>query len=517
MGDRPLRRRALVSPGDKVVIKTNIVQPSFGAVGHAGRGIITDARIMRHVAERVREIIGFDPPADLKVIDTTLSQANGGPEDPSAKEYGNSFYACRVERTGDATVDADDYCYDLNFDGILDGTSQATLVNLDAVHEADRFTTVVATESLGALTIYLPKFLRTPEQAAQAGKADADEYCDVFIGLPIIKSHATAGFTGAIKLHYGLRNWEDMGDGASKGRGHGGGWYHSGTSGGRDNVQNGHFLDQYLCALHQARSYDFVLMDCLTGNRRGPNQVSNGFVDFIYMNALLASDNLIAIDTVGALFAGYDPASAELIAQGALDGLGTNRPPWIRIIGNDSFYKHREAIRAFYQPQSRYPFENNWGGAYVMNDFQAPTVSMGKRANAGGGIYDFSYSATESGLADLGVARVELIIDGELVAYFNENADGAATFSLDLSGYSSRQHTYQVVVWDNAFNCSVSDVKTFGADVDASGGAVNAADLQTVINKLLGQPVEHDCDINSDGAINATDVQLVVNAALGLW
>ena len=46
--------------------------------------------------------------------------------------------------------------------------------------------------------------------------------------------------------------------------------------------------------------------------------------------------------------------------------------------------------------------------------------------------------------------------------------------------------------------------------------AVNAIDVQLVINEALGIATGFSCDINWDGNVNAVDVQLVINAALGI-
>ncbi|GAG31135.1 unnamed protein product, partial [marine sediment metagenome] len=86
---------AIISPGDKVVIKVNIVDPSAGASGDKGRGIITDPRIVRHVAEKVRAIIGTGGTADLKVVDATFDHS----PDPSRKGNAHSFYWAHLERT----------------------------------------------------------------------------------------------------------------------------------------------------------------------------------------------------------------------------------------------------------------------------------------------------------------------------------------------------------------------------------------------------------------------------------
>lgn len=53
------------------------------------------------------------------------------------------------------------------------------------------------------------------------------------------------------------------------------------------------------------------------------------------------------------------------------------------------------------------------------------------------------------------------------------------------------------------------------ADVDHSG-AVDAIDVQLVINAALGIDTGCDCDVDWNGTVDAVDVQLVINAALGI-
>ena len=55
---------AIIKRENKVVIKVNMVGPGYGSVNEKGRGIISDPRIVKHVAEKVREIIGFENGAD---------------------------------------------------------------------------------------------------------------------------------------------------------------------------------------------------------------------------------------------------------------------------------------------------------------------------------------------------------------------------------------------------------------------------------------------------------------------
>ncbi|HEY1406555.1 MAG TPA: DUF362 domain-containing protein, partial [Spirochaetota bacterium] len=185
----------LIKPGDRVVIKVNMVGPGHGLPAEKGLGIITDPRIVRYVAGKVREIIGFGGTADLKVIDA-LFYGGKNPSDPSER---TSFHYARLERNGNGNVDDGDICYDLDADGYLDGSSRAQLVNLDSIDSADRFCTTVDEPVLGKTEVWLPKFLRTKEQAH-----GESEYCDLYIGMPVLKSHAFTGVTGALKLHYGL-------------------------------------------------------------------------------------------------------------------------------------------------------------------------------------------------------------------------------------------------------------------------------------------------------------------------
>ena len=63
---------------------------------------------------------------------------------------------------------------------------------------------------------------------------------------------------------------------------------------------------------------------------------------------------------------------------------------------------------------------------------------------------------------------------------------------------------------------SSSSAQTVPGDIDDSG-AVNALDIQLVINGALGIDIApNDADINGDSAVNALDIQLVINAALGI-
>ena len=429
---------AIIRPGDRVVIKVNIVGPSQGLPGEKGRGIISDPRIVRYVAGKVREIIGFGGTADLKVIDATFTPD----KDPSDTKNPQSFHHARLQRSEGKAVHETDVCYDYDADGILDGGSGAELVNLDAVPGSERFLTVFDEPIRGRSEVWFPKFLRTKEQAR--GEAD---YCDVYIGIPILKSHGFCGMTGALKLHWGtmlglLEKQE-----------------HAGYGFGTGDIRL--FLD-YLCAMNRTRGFDLVIMDALTGNRCGPtNNADDPDVrtDFILMNAILCSKESVAIDTVETLLAGFRLDSIPLLESAFRDGIGINKPAYIDLKGFEAFKHHKKWLRETYPgcgPGS-YPLQAGIGNARTHEDFNAPegvTVSCRKADQH----YVFSYTAKEPTPCNHHLARIDLLVNGTVVRRLFENLTGGSV-PVSLEQYWNTTVRYQIAAWDNALNCTLSAEK----------------------------------------------------------
>jgi formylglycine-generating enzyme required for sulfatase activity/uncharacterized protein (DUF362 family) len=439
--------RALIEPGDRVAIKVNNVY----AARRDTRGIITDPRITRYVAEQARAIIG--PDASLQVIDAAYSRTSN----PSPIG-GSGFNLSRHDRTVNNEKDAEDVCIDLDGDGILDGGSGAELVNLDAIGPWGRFKTTFEMPNLGAFDVWFPKFLRTKEQAAAAG--EPEEYTDVFIGLPVLKAHPISGLTCAIKDHYGIRYCFPFATEVSRAS-------HSGTlpnpakPGTWVNPAN---LDEYLIGQHLVRTYDLVITDALTG------QPARWFGDkHILMHAVFATRDSIANDTVGALFGGYDPGSIEFIGIGARRGLGTDDPGWIRISGGPAFAEQRQRVWDRYHEEGNYPFKDGYAGARVIADFDAPqNVTVSEPILLEGTTYAFEFTADDGRDTDLGLARVELLVDGELVDYVNGNAVAGGRIEADLGGIGGSSHSYRIAAWDRAFNCTLSDERPLAVTVEGT-------------------------------------------------
>jgi len=421
---------AIIKRGNKVVIKVNMVGPGYGSVNEKGRGIISDPRIVKHVAEKVREIIGFENGADLKIIDALFYSD----KNPSSKSDKTSFYYAKLERKNNTVY------YDSDADGLLDGSSKAELVNLDAIKEEDRYCTTVEEPLIGDTEVYLPKFLRTKEQAG----TDSN-YCDVYIGIPILKSHAFTGVTGALKLHYGLS------PGIKKRTMHHGyGW-------GTGDVR---LLINYLCAMNRSRKFDLVIMDALTGNRKGPLNTSmnlGGYdmkTDYILTNAVLCSKDSVAVDTVETLLAGYNPETVPLLESAFRDGIGINKPSHIDLKCYGKFHSHK--IRLSESNQNRYPFEDGWGNARIHKDFSKPQSVKIKIRSSGEGQYVVDYYAEEKIIGDSGLSRIELLINGERYSYTTQKCE-SGTFTVNLKKFSRHEIRLKIAAWDNVLNCTLSE------------------------------------------------------------
>ena len=447
----------IIKKGYKVIIKVNNVCPYAGKNGEKGRGVITDPRIVRYMAEKIRNITGFEGTADLKVVDACYS----ADKNPSERENKQSFYWSRLERDHGGNVG-----YDENGDGFLDGQSKAQLVNLDSVDFNHRYLVQIKDYNNNCINVWMPKFMRTKEQALKSG-TDINEYCDVLIGIPIFKSHGLAGITGALKLHYGFRPFQ-------KSEGDTGRWGHSGLYWDVTGIHKKENLLDYLCAQHIVREYDFILMDCLTGNRRGPTNPNGGItsinydepVDYILTHALLSSKDPVAMDTVETLLAGYDPDSIRLLETGYRFGLGNNNPGYILIEGLTNFMEHKNFLFNTYAQKNKYPFQDGWGDARIlnMNGLFNP-VNGSFRINTSEPIkikdnsYSFKYSLEGDAAPGIKPVRADLLINGRIIACRNSNPGTSGEISADLRLLPGIILKYRIVLWDRALDCILSDEK----------------------------------------------------------
>ena len=116
---------------------------------------------------------------------------------------------------------------------------------------------------------------------------------DAFITLPVLKTHATTVFTGALKNQWGCIPRYDR-------------------------ILLHKYLHELICHVNQIRPVTLALMDGLVGMQgRGP---INGYP--INLNVLLASRDPVALDATGMRLIGLDPFTSAHVVHAGEIGLG---------------------------------------------------------------------------------------------------------------------------------------------------------------------------------------------------
>jgi uncharacterized protein (DUF362 family) len=127
---------------------------------------------------------------------------------------------------------------------------------------------------------------------------------DAFITLPVLKTHATTVFTGALKNQWGCIPRYDR-------------------------ILLHKYLHDLIGAINKLRPVTLALMDGLVGMQgRGP---INGYP--INLNVLLASRDPVALDATGMRLIGLDPDTSRHVVHAQDIGLGTTRASEIVVDG----------------------------------------------------------------------------------------------------------------------------------------------------------------------------------------
>jgi len=145
------------------------------------------------------------------------------------------------------------------------------------------------------------------------------------------------------------------------------------------------------------------------------------------------------------------------------------------------------------------------------------SIAEGEQALAAGKRVDFS--VVDDARIDIVVdGNTNVLADGKIVvitfAAAAESRDGQCSQLLchDTESYSPAGAS--VVTISNDGQCCV-ELEFDPADVNRDF-AVDAVDIQFVINEALGLDSGRNCDANADGTVDAVDIQLVINAVLGI-
>jgi uncharacterized protein (DUF362 family) len=127
---------------------------------------------------------------------------------------------------------------------------------------------------------------------------------DAFITLPVLKTHATTVFTGALKNQWGCIPRYDR-------------------------ILLHKHLHELIVEVNRLRPVTFALMDGLVGMQgRGP---INGYP--IDRNVLLAGRDPVAVDATGMRLIGLDPWTSQHVVHAQKIGLGTLRDGEILVDG----------------------------------------------------------------------------------------------------------------------------------------------------------------------------------------
>lgn len=285
----------IISDGNTVVLKPNIVTDNFlgEAISTEANGMVTDWRVVAVVAKMVREM---NPSGKILVIEGSAA--------PSTMEAYNL-----LKYTKEFIPEVDEFM------GIEDNSGEWHDTGSDDLRSA----------LLSAEKALYPDF-KLPNGSAPYYYNKQYFEADVFISLPVLKNHESAGVTGAIK---------NMGIGGTPTNIYGNGE----DENGRWNVikHSASELHKFIHDFYYGRPADFAIMDGIQGYSNGPN-TNNGprYIEGHQegMGLILASADPLAMDAIASLVMFHDPSQVPHLVYLNNDGLGCADPMAIRVKGS---------------------------------------------------------------------------------------------------------------------------------------------------------------------------------------
>jgi len=273
-----------IKDGQTVVLKPNLVSVSSEVTVN---GITTDWRVVKAVADLVR---AKNPSGKILVME--------GSTGSTAQAYSALGY---------------------------------TFANFGAA--VDEFIAVEGTSCSDTSTSALV------QRTAASGKAywinSRYVNADVVISVPTLKTHYTAGITGAVK---------NLGIGMTPV-----GLFSPGNNGAGSctRTQSATYIDhssaetlgQFIRDYYGLRPADFAVMDGLQGLQHGPNPIwdSSGTYTIaaskMNMRLIMAGRNPVALDTIASLVMKCDPTKVPHLTKLEADGLGTTDASSITVVG----------------------------------------------------------------------------------------------------------------------------------------------------------------------------------------
>jgi len=377
----------LIEPGDTVVIKPNLVwdaRPEYGQV--------TDPRVTRAVVRLAQEAGA----GQVLIAEGTAVYVSGEDDRFPTKA---AFHVSGHDGNHDMVDDVTGVpLIDLNISG--DDTD---------AKDPDYVTSVTLPNGLIRNQYWIPNAILS---------------ADVLIGVPVLKNHSLSGLTLALKNMIGIAP-NDI--------------YHapgqlvlkSQLSHSPEDLPR-HIVDLNLC-----RPMDLVVVDGLRGMTDGPT--GNHLAD-PPMRLVMAGRDPVAVDTVGALVMGYDPASIGYLPLAQQAGLGTMDVSHVRVLGRPV-------------AEVRQDFPVPYGSPSVERaEREPPTVQITYPAEGEtvSGVVSVQAAASDN----VGLARVAFYLDD---AYLGLSAAAPYRLALDTTQYSDGPHTLKAIAYDRALNQTMDE------------------------------------------------------------
>ncbi|MEA3339692.1 MAG: DUF362 domain-containing protein, partial [Chloroflexota bacterium] len=384
-----VRQAVALAGGLDTIIETGatvVIKPNLAVDANTERGITTDPRVTRVVVRLAQEA-----GAGQVIIAEGSASCAGG---------------CETQRP---TVECFHDCgYDADRN-MVDDVTHVPLVDLnDAGGFDQRNPNLVREVHLHSGLIWSNYWL--PNLILDS---------DVLIGVPVLKNHTYTGVTLALKNQFGvapLDIYHSPGSHCWKGA-----LSHDPANLGR------HIVDFNL-----ARPLDFVVLDGLRGVIDG--QFGWTITD-PPMRLILAGADPVAVDTVGALVMGYDPATIPHLSWAEGAGLGVADVSLI-------------TVRGLRVSQARQDFPAPYGDIQAQRaDAIAPSVAI--ESPGTGSVVANETAVWASASDDDAISKVEFYAGDELQAVV---AAPPYRATLDLSAHRGQSVALRAVAYDLALN-----------------------------------------------------------------
>ncbi len=415
---------SVITPGDTVLLKPNLV---WGAA--PSQGYTTDPRVVRALVLMAREAGA----AQVLIADGAALYRDGHDGRGATVE---AFRLCGYDASGDMVDDVTGApLLDLNDAGGLDQ------------HDPALVTRVEVANGLIWSEYWLPRAVME---------------ADVVIGVPVLKNHTHAGVTLALKGQIGIAP-SDI--------------YHSpGAQMYKMALHHGPAdLGRHIVDLNLARPLDFAVIDGLRGMIDGP---VGGTLANPPMRLIIAGRDAVAVDTVGALVMGYDPATIPYLGWAAGAGLGTADTTQITVRGTPVSQVRRDFPAPYGDPPAQ------------RAERTPPTVQLTTPAD--GLVVSDQVLAWASAQDNRAVAKVEFFVDDELQAVVTAPPYQA---TLDMSAYRGQQVTVRAVAYDRALNDAADEATVAVVPAPAPGTAT----LQTATLTIPTYPYAGCLQTHSNG------------------